>query len=1229
MQWRTIALDLCPSDLQALKEQHTRVILRLEEGLPLDPDVLHDLKTTLSVVINQNIDFQYVITEINRTAEDWTIQLVHKNPEILNLPWGIAVEQHSQLELAQIDHLYLAKSRPELLNPGSSSFEPRSAPPLKVLVMISSPEDSDFIKKISYEEEELEILKACSPLLTTGGVQLDFTDDGSLETLKTKVKHNNYHILHFSGHGFFKNGAGYFALEDPLNLKTRVVTASEFAEALCCASNLPIPLVILSACQTSPDAIANGLPEIAYQMLRTGITAVITIGAPVQDQNAAGFCARFYEELARGRKIPASFNAAVRHLKKSEGAANLGDPITATRVPLEWIFPNLYLGAFTNDLINWGVEREEIRPDSCRFGLEQNRLVLKPEIYYRFIGRRREKAAVLGHFFYKNPVLLRGRGGVGKTALAEHLAGRLMARDPKVHPFVFNEKANSIQEILDQLKNYLVEQGQSESLRTLSHLGKATEQLAFLLARLEQVCQPVFIFDSLETFQSEPGKAFAEKYQDLAMVIDYLCCTHKYYLILTCRYPVPEFKNLWSLDLNQVSFNDFWKKCNTLEIYRLQEPQPGSGEPLKVEAAPPLEALIMLLYEACGANYRALEFWDRLGAAHPGTGNELRRRLETFREAMATPRERISEHLGLNLVFAQLPSLLEPETRLILYLLAQFQLPVQSLALQMQVPEELIPFLHKTLQSLQELALVEVSLDRELNLPYYYVAPLVKDLLKFNDFKDGEVWFSPQKAGLYHYHHSENVVFTLVDLEAAFEYFCTSPDPAKVKELGDRISKIYYDLSLWQKAYYYCRQAYLLLNHDTGNSILSRLGQIFYLDGQYVQALSYFKKVLSDYQETGDQGGEGTTLNYISNVFYAKGDYDTALSYLEQSMKIQREIGDHRGLGGTLGSISQIYHAKGDHKQAVHHLQQSLSIHQEIGDPSGVGEALKCLGRIYGEQGNLNQALEHLEESLRIRQEIGDQSGAGAVLNQIGEIYKARGEYDTALKLLEQSLQICREIGDKGNEGTILNDISSIYYTKEDLDTALIYFDQSLRIYQEIGDKRGAGVILNNISQIYHAKGNYDTALGYLEESLRICQSNGDQRGVGAVLNNISRIYQAWGDYNTALDYLTQSLQISRDIGDKRGMISIFHNLAVVSLEKEEPQKYLEYALSGYSLALEINDAVGIYNVGRILGRMLCKVGMKREGIPILQKCLSVGQAAHLPDVGEIKDLLNEFQNLQ
>jgi tetratricopeptide (TPR) repeat protein len=255
--------------------------------------------------------------------------------------------------------------------------------------------------------------------------------------------------------------------------------------------------------------------------------------------------------------------------------------------------------------------------------------------------------------------------------------------------------------------------------------------------------------------------------------------------------------------------------------------------------------------------------------------------------------------------------------------------------------------------------------------------------------------------------------------------------------------------------------------------------------------------------------------------------------------------------------------------------------------------------------------------------------GAGGVLNEMSQIYKARGEYETALNYLEQSLQICRELGDKGSEGTILNDISSIYYTKEDLDTALKIFEQSLRIYQEIGDKHGAGVILNNISQIYHAKGNYDTALGYLEESLRICQSNGDQSGMGAILNNISRIYQAWGDYNTALDYLNQSLQISRDTGDKREMISIYHNLAVVSLEQEEPQKYLEYALSGYSLALEIDDAVGIYNVGRILGRMLCKVGMKREGIPILQKCLSVGQAAHFPDVGEIKDLLHEYQNLQ
>jgi hypothetical protein len=300
---------------------------------------------------------------------------------------------------------------------------------------------------------------------------------------------------------------------------------------------------------------------------------------------------------------------------------------------------------------------------------EKDLLLLKHEREYLFIGRRKEKAQILRLLFEKKPVLLKGQAGVGKTALAEHLVQRLIAAYPKTIPFVFNEKIKSIKEILE---NFLKQQGKIQVVSESSRQEKAMGRFIFLVFAVARTCEyrPVFVFDNLEAFQAGFGQAFAEEFSDIKAVIDYLCQGGQFHVILTCRYPVPGFRNLQSFDLNQVGINDFLKKCLYIDV----------------------------------------------GHIHT-----------YLREAAAE----VKQKMGQSLLFSRLMALLDPGQQRILDLLTHFRVPVQRMAL----------------EHLHRLTLIEISLNRELDAVYYYVTPIVKDLLA--DYQKRE-----QRKGFSQWHPS-------------------------------------------------------------------------------------------------------------------------------------------------------------------------------------------------------------------------------------------------------------------------------------------------------------------------------------------------------------------------------------------------------------------------------------------------------------------------------------------
>lgn len=204
-------------------------------------------------------------------------------------------------------------------------------PPLRILVMVSSPRDS---VPLDVELEKAHLQEALGHLIERGKVVLDILEDARLRVLQTKLRQvaradEGYHIFHFVGHGLFdeRGREGRLILEDKDGLG-HAVTGRQLGTYL--AGHHTLRLAMLNACEGAKASGSEPLGAVARVLVRQGIPAVVAMRAEISDEAAVEFTREFYAALAEGWSV----DVALTEGRKAVYALS----------EVEWATPALYLG---------------------------------------------------------------------------------------------------------------------------------------------------------------------------------------------------------------------------------------------------------------------------------------------------------------------------------------------------------------------------------------------------------------------------------------------------------------------------------------------------------------------------------------------------------------------------------------------------------------------------------------------------------------------------------------------------------------------------------------------------------------------------------------------------------------------------------------------------------------------------------------------------------------------
>ncbi|HII00239.1 TPA: tetratricopeptide repeat protein [Methanosarcinaceae archaeon] len=1094
-------------------------------------------------------------------------------PKIAALPW----------EYLHNGEDFLITRRSILLSRLPPNVKKKEAKPLnsilRMLVIISGPDDPTVLPLNTEKEQEI-ILEAVDNLQKEQKIKVDFTEDATFENVQGYLNEQEYHIVHFTGHGISINGKGYLAFETEKR-KARLMDNKTLTDLF---SDRGIRLLVLSSYESAKGSNKEAFGDLASMLSKRSIPAVVAMQYSVLDDVAIKFAYTFYRTIASGKSVDFALKEARIMMKNSEKSNCL-----------DFATPVLYLSDCNC------VRTGDIKPEPEEF---TNKSMMPPELQVMkkgFIGRKNEIGLLEKGFRsdVKRAAIIHGFGGMGKTVLATRLALKMneyfdgvfgMRCTPTTRP----------EDILNKINNFLMRKG-IFNLNQPASLEVKTSMLVNILNQLRFL----IIFDNFEDCLDEDRKDIENP--ELKAFIRHLLnnTISNTKFIITTRYDFDPLEDRLLEGIEHISLPELhfpytnqlmnnYKELADLDIskkrqiYNITGGHPWTiGQFAKLSSVQGVDSLMLDLKPL---KKELIEFTllDKSFSKLDADAKKLILKASICEEAV--PVEALSWIMGDDKEAS--PSIVEPLQKLIHW----------GLISKEPVYDEVVYNEHTIVRDFARERLEEERFDKKkllLRAARYFenLTSQTRDIWDYLKARAyyfrAEDWERSSEITLDTFHdliswgHVELAMnllnesikttsgVTKIDLEIslgvtyqllgdwneALNIFNNSI--VKFTNLGEyravpytlkMMGAIHSDQGNYEEAMKLYNQSLKMEEEFGGDSTpaqtLQLIGMIHQCQGNYKEAMKLYNRSLELSKRSENKGAIAHTMYTLGNLNQDQGNYQAAINFYNQSLEIENELENKHGIAQVLHSLGMLYQRQGNIEEAVKHYRQSLEISKKLGNKNGIAHTLNYLGKVHFHQGNCKEAIKLYSESLEISKDLKDKTEIAQTLRYIGEVYYLQGAYQEATKSYKQSLKLEEELGNKSGIAQALRTLGNIHQNQENHEEALKLYNQSLNISKELGDKSGIAGVFYEIGVIFQNQGRYEEAINLYKRSLKDSEELREKSAVASVLHALGNVHYLLGDYEECTKLHNQALEISEILGDKSQSALILHNQGNICRDK-------------------------------------------------------------------------------
>jgi tetratricopeptide (TPR) repeat protein len=304
-------------------------------------------------------------------------------------------------------------------------------------------------------------------------------------------------------------------------------------------------------------------------------------------------------------------------------------------------------------------------------------------------------------------------------------------------------------------------------------------------------------------------------------------------------------------------------------------------------------------------------------------------------------------------------------------------------------------------------------------------------------------------------------------------------------------------------------------------------------------------------RRAGDRRAEADALRQSWEVYLNRGGWDRSVDVLGQAHDIYIEIGDRAGEFQALLFMGIVRRDQGQFTEAMSFFRRCLAMPGETGQLQ-LGGVQFNMGFALREQGLWDDAREQFESALAIFQAEGDSLAQTFILYGLAVVHAYQRRLDDALQMLASAERHARVAVDARWLAIVRLGQGRIRCHQGKWREGLSLFEECLADFVEIGDRIGESHTLRSLGIALRAQGFDRDALACLQRSLDIFTAIGDLRSEARVRHSIGTVQQQQGEFDAARDSLVTSLALSRGIGDRPWQARTLNRLGLLAAARHD-----------------------------------------------------------------------------
>jgi DNA-binding SARP family transcriptional activator/tetratricopeptide (TPR) repeat protein len=241
--------------------------------------------------------------------------------------------------------------------------------------------------------------------------------------------------------------------------------------------------------------------------------------------------------------------------------------------------------------------------------------------------------------------------------------------------------------------------------------------------------------------------------------------------------------------------------------------------------------------------------------------------------------------------------------------------------------------------------------------------------------------------------------------------------------------------------------------------------------------------------EAATRGGvptaELTAHANLGQLAIFRGSLDQAHDQLNQALDLARKIGDRPAEGYALNRLGLLAHNQDRWPEAIDDHERALAIFTELDDRHGRCTALINLGKCHRELHQPRPALEALNEAARLARELADPESETMVLHHTACCQAELGNLDEAVAAHEECLALVRQLGQREGEGYTLAELGRTHLAAHRPAAAITHLREAIDIFRTLGDANAIAVFRVDLGHAYRQAGRADAARAAWADALR------------------------------------------------------------------------------------------------------------------------------------------------